>query len=116
MILAITFIYISMIYASGYWRAERTNLIYGSSQIDDSRIGSALTFGQVGKIYVTNTLAILLSAGLLIPWGHVRLARYIASVNALSGAHLDHVIAESETRKSAFGEGMVDAFDLDLGL
>ena len=115
-VLAITLIYISMIYASGYWRAERTNLIYGSSQVGDSRIGSALTFGQVGKIYVTNTLAILLSAGLLIPWAHVRMARYIANVSALSGAHLDHVIAENETQKSAFGEGMVDAFDLDLGL
>ncbi len=116
LITATALIYISMIYASGYWRAERTNLIYGNTRIGDVRIGSALTFHQVSKIYVTNTLAILLSAGLLIPWAHVRMARYIASVSSLSGAHLDHVIAASETQKSAFGEGMVDAFDLDIGL
>ena len=116
LITATALIYISMIYASGYWRAERTNLIYGNTRIGDARIGSALTFHQVSNIYVTNTLAILLSAGLLIPWAHVRLARYIASVSALSGAHFDHITTESETRKSAFGEGMVDAFDLGLGI
>ncbi len=115
-IVAVTLIYISMIYASGYWRAERTNLIYGNTRVGDARIGSALTFHQIGKIYVTNTLAILFSAGLLIPWAHVRMARYIASVSSLATANIDQVIAESETQKSAFGEGMVDAFDLDIGI
>ena len=115
-IVAITLIYISMIYASGYWRAERTNLIYGNTRLGDARIGSALTFHQIGKIYVTNTLAILCSAGLLIPWAHVRMARYIASVSSLATANIDQVIAESETQKSAFGEGMVDAFDLDIAI
>ncbi len=115
-IVAVILVYASMIYAGGYWRAERTNLIYGNTQIGDARIGSALTFHQVGKIYVTNTLAILLSAGLLIPWAHVRMAHYIAGVTSLACADIDQVIAESETQPSAFGEGMVDAFDLDIGL
>jgi len=115
-VVAMVLIYISMIYASGYWRAERTNLIYGNTRVGAARIGSALTFHQIGKIYVTNTLAILFSAGLLIPWAHVRMARYIASVSSLAGANIDHVIAESESQKSAFGEGMVDAFDLDIGI
>lgn len=115
-IIAVTFIYISAIYASGYWRAERTNLIYGNTRVGAARIGSALTFHQVGKIYVINTLAILFSAGLLIPWAQVRLARYIASVSSLAGARIDDVIAESEAQRNAFGVGLVDAFDLDIGV
>jgi len=113
---SVVLVYISMIYASGYWRAERTNLIYGNTRVGDTRIGSALTFGQVGEIYVTNTLAILFSAGLLIPWAQVRMARYIASMTSMTGAHIDDVIAENEVQQSAFGEGIVDAFDLDIGL
>ena len=116
LIVSVVLIYLAMIYASGYWRAERTNLIYGNTRVGDARIGSALTFSRVGEIYVINTLAILFSAGLLIPWAHVRMARYIASVSSLATANIDQVIAESETQKSAFGEGMADAFDLDIAI
>lgn len=115
-IISVALVYLAMIYASGFWRAERTNLIYGNTCIGDSRIGSALTFSKVGKIYVINTLAILFSAGLLIPWAHVCMARYIASVSSLTGTNIDHVLAENEHQQSAFGEGMVDAFDLDIGI
>ena len=114
--LAVLLIYGSVIYAGGYWRAERTNLIYGNTRVGEARIGSALTFHQVGKIYVTNTLAVLFSAGLLIPWAHVRMARYVASVTSLAGTDIDQVMADSEAQQSALGEGMVDAFDLDIGL
>ena len=114
--IAVLLIYGSMIYSGGYWRAERTNLIYGSTRVGEASIGSALTFHQVGKIYVTNTLAILFSAGLLIPWAHVRMARYIASVTSLSGANIERVMEDSNAPQGALGEGMVDAFDLDIGL
>ena len=44
------------------------------------------------------------------------MARYIANVTSLAGARIDDVIAENEVQQSAFGEGIVDAFDLDIGL
>lgn len=115
-VIALLLVYGSTIYSAGYWRAERTNLIYGNTRVGDASIGSVLTFHQVGKLYVTNTLAILFSAGLLIPWAHVRMAQYIASVTSVAGADLDKVVMDSDAQQGALGEGMVDAFDLDIGL
>lgn len=114
--IAVLLIYGCAIYSGGYFRAERTNLIYDNIHFGEARVRSHLEFHPVGKIYATNTLAIGLSLGLLIPWAQVRMARYVASVSALEAQSLDNILSADAQNENALGEGMIDAFDLDLGL
>ncbi len=108
--------YMALLYSGGYFRAERTNLIYDRIHFDRARLRSALRFHPVGMLYLTNTLAIIATAGLFTPWAQIRMTRYIASVTALEAGDLNQVLAASHANQDSVGEGMIDAFDLDLGL
>ena len=109
-------IYSSLFLVSGYFRARRTNLIYGNSIFGDSELISELKFTQVSWILFSNTVAIMLSLGLLIPWSRMRMARYIASATQLKSTDLALITAGSHESQNALGDGMIDAFDLDIGL
>ena len=109
-------IYGLLFFASGYFRARRTNLIYGNSSFGESELISELKFLRVGWIFLSNTIAIVLSLGLLIPWSRMRMARYVASVSQMKSADLAQITAGSNDDQNALGDGMIDAFDLDIGL
>lgn len=99
-----------------YINTKKTNLIYSNIRIDGHELGSELKVMEMFKLYVTNTLGILLSLGLLMPWAKVRTARYRASRTRLTAMDdmNDYVNAQRQ-RQSAFGEEMGEMFDMDLG-
>lgn len=68
-------------------------------------------------IYLTNTIAIILSAGLLIPWAKVRLARYrIQQLNVSSIANLKVITAQQREQVGTIGSEMGDILDIDIGM
>lgn len=108
--------YSALFFVSGYFRAERTNLIYGNTRFGNHRVLSRLKAMPVGWLFLSNTIAIIFSLGLLIPWSRIRMARYVLSMTALEATDLDQITACHQSGQNAIGEGMIDAFDLDLGL
>jgi uncharacterized membrane protein YjgN (DUF898 family) len=67
-------------------------------------------------LYLVNTLAILCSAGMLIPWAMIRLARYRASrLTLLSAGNLDTFAAAHAPDESAAGSEVDSVFDIDIG-
>lgn len=100
----------------GYFRARRTNLVYGNIAFGLSRVHSRLRVLAVGWLYLSNGLAILASLGLLIPWATIRMARYVADNTSLEAWDLDKTIALADTDTSALGEELGELFDLDIGL
>lgn len=76
-----------------------------------------LEFKRMFGIYFTNTIAIVLSFGLLIPWARVRLARYrIESIEALSIADLKVITAIQREQVGTIGSEMGDILDIDIGM
>ena len=64
-----------------------------------------------------NTLGILLSLGMLIPWAMIRMARYRASrLVLLASDDLDTLEAEGQGEVSAVGAEIDHVFDMDIGL
>lgn len=55
--------------------AALSNLVYNHTVLGPHRFRSSLRGGHLALLYLGNTLAILVSAGLLIPWAKIRLAR-----------------------------------------
>ena len=68
-------------------------------------------------IYFTNTLAIVLSMGLLIPWAKIRLAKYrIENLHASSLANLKVITAKQRENIGTIGSEMGDILDIDIGM
>lgn len=98
-------------------QTKRTNLIYSNAQIGDAVLDSQLSVNYMFYLYLTNTLGILLSLGLLIPWAMIRTAKYRASTITLTTeTDLDQFVAQQEEKMSAFGEEFGEVFDIDVGL
>lgn len=117
-----TFAPILIVYA-GYFAvfaflaAALANLVYNHIDIGGNRFRSTLAGGRLLWIYFSNTLAIVGSIGLLIPWAMVRLARYRAqSLTLLQGGDLDQFVASAQGEVDAVGSEMDGLFDIDIGL
>jgi len=99
-----------------YLQVKRTNLLYNNLHLNDNKVKSELKTGYMFYLYITNTLAIMLSLGLLMPWAKVRTARYRASVTSVDVAgDLGQFTAMQAEKQSALGEEMGEMFDMDLG-
>lgn len=118
---AVLFTIIGVIYAgffliAMFLSARINNLTYNSIDIGGNRLHSTLRARDLIGLYVVNTLAILCSAGLLIPWAMIRLARYRASrLTLLSAGNLDTFTAEHAPEESAAGSEVDSVFDIDIG-
>ncbi len=76
-----------------------------------------LTAGKMMYLYLTNTLGIMVSVGLLIPWAKIRLARYrIESLEVSSLADLKVIIANQQEQVGTIGSEMGDLLDIDIAM
>jgi uncharacterized membrane protein YjgN (DUF898 family) len=93
-----------------------SNLWYNATTLGEHRFRSSLRPSAMAWLYFTNTLAVAVSLGVLLPWARVRTARYRASrLEILAVGGLDGFLAGEAAETSALGEGFADVFDLDVG-
>ncbi|MBN8481185.1 MAG: DUF898 domain-containing protein [Xanthomonadales bacterium] len=97
--------------------AALVNLVYNHVDIGGRRLQSRLKGRRLLAIYALNTLAVLASAGLLIPWAKIRLARYRAeSTGLLARDDLEGLVAERRGEIDATAAEVDGLFDIDIGL
>ncbi len=100
-----------------YVQTRVTNLVYNNSHLGRGRLDSRLQVRALMWIYFTNTLAIMVSIGLLIPWAKVRLARYRAEhTYFVSEQDMEHFLAGHFDELSALGEEATEIFDMDVSI
>lgn len=100
-----------------YIQTKRINLVFNNITVgNDIRLQSGLRVGYMMYLYFTNTLAIAVSLGLLIPWARIRTARYRLGHTQVEMAGDLEQFANDELRdQAAVGEEIGDLFDLDIG-
>ena len=77
----------------------------------------SLSAGRLFVIFLTNTIAIVISFGLLIPWAKIRLAKYRIDHLAISSiADLSTITAVEREKVGAIGSEMGDILDIDIGI
>ena len=97
--------------------ARVTNLTYNPVRVAGHSFRSTLRSRDLLALYLTNTLAVLLSLGLLIPWAQVRMARYRASRTVLVSERSPlEVRARHRAGEAATGAEVADVMDVDLSL
>ncbi len=100
-----------------YFKAKRTNLIYSHIDLDGMQLNCNMKTGYLMYLYLTNTLAMALTLGLLMPWAMVRTARYRASVTSVdTNGPLEQFSAVQQEQQSALGEELGNMFDIELGI
>ncbi len=97
--------------------AALANLVYNHVELGGRRLRSTLQGHRLLAIYAANTLAVLCSAGLLIPWAKIRLARYRAeNLSLLATDDFDGMRAERRGEVDATAAEVDGLFDIDIGL
>lgn len=111
------FVYVGYFIVWAFLAAAVSNLTYNNIVIGRHQLKSSLQGRRVLWIYASNTVAILASLGMLIPWAQIRLARYRASclILAVSGGLDTFDIVHSENI-GALAIEMDGLFDIDIGL
>ncbi len=112
--LIFVFIY-ALIFA--FIKSQTYNLIYQTTKIGDNKLRAKMQTKSLAILYVTNTLGIILTLGLFIPWAKVRTARYRAEHTALQvNRNLEEFIANKREEQNALGEEFGDVFDIDVAI
>ena len=93
------------------------NATLGNVTIHRHRLLSGMETWQLFWLYLSNTVLIVLTLGIFIPWAQVRMAKYRFERLALEvHGTLDEFIAGESAASGATGEEISDMFDVDLGL
>ena len=115
--LAVILFYLSLGFLMVYLQTSITNLVWSNAHLGDHRLESTLQTTQMLWIHVSNTVAIVLSFGLLIPWAIIRKVRYrLDNLKLLAAGELDDFIAGEQETVTAAGGEIADFFDFDLGI
>jgi uncharacterized membrane protein YjgN (DUF898 family) len=100
-----------------YFSAAVTNAVWNHLRLGPHRFVSSLQFLPMLRLQATNLLAILVTAGLAIPWARVRLARYRAAhLQLVAVGAIDDLRNLDAADDEAFGSETADALDIMVGL
>ncbi len=103
--------------AYAFVRARITNLVWNNSQLGPLRFQSSLKARALLGLYVTNAVAILVSAGLLIPWATIRTQKYRVEQFAVSiDGNLAYFEGSGASTVQAAGAEVGDLMDFDLSI
>jgi len=112
---AVMMVYFTLI--QQYIFGKVTNYCWAQTRSGSLQFQSRLEIKRLFWIRLTNIFAILVSAGLLIPWAKIRRTRYILnSLAIVSDRSLDEYSAAVEADESAIGEVATDFFDIAIGI
>lgn len=68
-------------------------------------------------LYITNTLGIVFTLGLFIPWAAVRMARYRAErTTFLSRGNLDDFVNKQAAQVASAGDELGEMLDLEVAI
>lgn len=110
-------LYAGLLLASVYLRAVMANLLYGGMRIGPHELRSSQRFWPLCAIYLGNTLAVLATLGLAIPWAKVRLARFrIGSLTLVARGPLDVDADLHPSLRRGYGDAAADLGGIDLGI
>lgn len=116
-IVFVVFFYATYVFVSACIQARISNLVWNSTRLGPLWFHSSLTGRGLGKLYLTNTLAIIGSLGFLIPWAAVRTTNYrLTELRVFLDGEVGEFHGEPADTVPAVGAELGGFFDIDLSL
>lgn len=103
--------------ARPFLQVRLNNLVWNNARLGPHAFASDQEMVSLFPIFLSNWVLIFLTLGLFWPWAKIRLAAYRAEhMQMLASGDLEEFIGQAELQKTAIGEEIADAFDLDIAL
>lgn len=100
-----------------YLQKSLANASLGKTLVGPHRLLSDMRMWPLLRIYLVNTLLIVVTLGLFLPFAQVRLARYrFETLSVEVHGNLDAFLADQQSQVEAAGQELGDFLDIDLGL
>jgi uncharacterized membrane protein YjgN (DUF898 family) len=101
----------------GYAEVTFARLAWRNTTLGDIRFDCGWTAGGLFGLYFVNTLAVLVSIGLLAPWAAIRTARYkLERITLQSDSGLGGFLATAQDNVGAVGDEAGELLGFDFGL
>ncbi len=109
--------YLGYVLAYAYVQAQISNVVWNGATLWPVSFRSTLLGRTMAMYYLTNALAIIVSAGLLTPWAVIRTMKYRAeNLRVLMAGELTDFSGSDMSPVSAAGAEIGEFFDMDLSL
>jgi uncharacterized membrane protein YjgN (DUF898 family) len=114
----LTFFYLLFNFVlSAYMTTAMANIHFNNMSLQQHKFAADWEPVSYLGLIVTNTLGILITLGLFIPFAKVRTAAYKAEhTSLLVAGDLDNFVARELEQSNSIGEGVHDIFDIDISL
>lgn len=100
-----------------YLQARIPNLVWNKTRLPPISFRSTLRARDLLWLYVSNAVAIVASAGMLIPWATIRMLKYrVAHFAVSSGGDIRNFHGSDTSNVQAAGAEIGDFFDFDLSV
>ena len=115
--LAFLLFVLAIVPASTIYTAYVRRAVYDGMTLEGGhRFESRASAGRIVMIAISNAFAVALSAGLLLPWAQVRMARYLVTHTwVIPAGSLDAFHSRAEARQTAVGDAYTDIEGFDVG-
>ena len=110
--------FVAIIPSSLIYDALVRNVVFNNLSMDGGhQFASNVRPIQLVWIAVSNAIVTVISLGLMLPWAHVRMHRYLAEhTHFAPGGPLDDFISDVEENRSAIADAYTDLDSVDIGL
>ncbi len=110
-------IYTGYVLAYAYAQAKLTNTVWNHIELGPLRFHCTLKSFDMVKLYFTNAIGIIASAGFLIPWAVIRTFKYRTdNTHVINITELKEFLSNETETVQATGAEMTEFFDMDLSL
>lgn len=99
-----------------YIQTRLANLTWNATSVGGNKFIGSQTYASYLTLVVGNFVLVVLTLGLYWPWAKVREAAYRLERLELEASSLDDFVGRIAAERSAVGEEIADAFDLDFSL
>lgn len=107
---------LAYLYGFAYITTALANINYNAITLDSHALSANWDAKKYLLLVVVNTLLIVLTLGLFIPWAKVRTARFKAEhTQAVFVGNFDTMVADEEEAVNALAESVGDLFDIEIG-
>ena len=101
--------------APSYHTVRRQAYLFNNTKIGPHQLRLNLKLRRFLWIRYSNLVVIVLSAGLMIPWAKIRMARYqIEQMSLVTDGDLETTVSDEQTKAGTFGDEMGEGMGLGI--
>ncbi len=114
-IIVVVYLFVAGLY-KGINDAYLSNFVRDHTRLEDAKFKGEIDPLKLGAISATNSIALLISLGLLYPWTKLRYLKYKIENTYIACNNYDQFTSSGYENLNTIGEETMDFFDIEIGI